>query len=128
LCINVGLVIGQKQKRIVIEQIVDNGPKQFGIAAAERTACYEIDYFAQVAVLFVEFSGPIPLRSYLPRLRLRSFQRERSSPRRLLRGFPHWPHRVCRSVSAPLSENFMLPVPLASFPAVDICSDKSAAG
>ncbi|MCY1545425.1 hypothetical protein D9M68_813670 [compost metagenome] len=31
-------------------------------------------------------------------------------------------------VSAPLSANFMLPVPEASVPAVEICSDKSAAG
>ena len=31
-------------------------------------------------------------------------------------------------VSAPLSANFMLPVPEASMPAVLICSDKSAAG
>ena len=31
-------------------------------------------------------------------------------------------------VSAPLSANFMLPVPDASMPAVDICSERSAAG
>jgi len=31
-------------------------------------------------------------------------------------------------VSAPFMQNFMLPVPDASLPAVDICSDKSAAG
>jgi integrase len=31
-------------------------------------------------------------------------------------------------VSAPLSANFMLPVPDASIPAVEICSDRSAAG
>ncbi|CKU33211.1 Uncharacterised protein [Mycobacterium tuberculosis] len=31
-------------------------------------------------------------------------------------------------VSAPLSANFMLPVPEASVPAVEICSDRSAAG
>jgi len=31
-------------------------------------------------------------------------------------------------VSAPLSANFMLLVPEASVPAVDICSDKSAPG
>ncbi|SKV05086.1 Uncharacterised protein [Mycobacteroides abscessus subsp. abscessus] len=31
-------------------------------------------------------------------------------------------------VSAPLSMNFMFPVPEASLPAVEICSDKSAAG
>jgi len=31
-------------------------------------------------------------------------------------------------VSAPLRANFMLPVPDASLPAVEICSDKSAAG
>ena len=31
-------------------------------------------------------------------------------------------------VSAPLRENFMLPVPEASLPAVEICSDRSAAG
>ncbi len=28
----------------------------------------------------------------------------------------------------PVNENFMLPVPEASLPAVDICSDRSAAG
>ena len=31
-------------------------------------------------------------------------------------------------VSAPFSDNFMLPVPDASMPAVEICSDRSAAG
>jgi hypothetical protein len=31
-------------------------------------------------------------------------------------------------VSAPLRANFMLPVPEASLPAVEICSDSSAAG
>ena len=31
-------------------------------------------------------------------------------------------------VSAPLSASFMLPVPDASVPAVEICSDRSAAG
>ena len=31
-------------------------------------------------------------------------------------------------VSAPLSASFMFPVPDASMPAVDICSDTSAAG
>lgn len=31
-------------------------------------------------------------------------------------------------VSAPLIANFMFPVPDASLPAVEICSDKSAAG
>ncbi len=31
-------------------------------------------------------------------------------------------------VSAPLSAIFMLPVPEASMPAVEICSDRSAAG
>ena len=31
-------------------------------------------------------------------------------------------------VSAPLSANFMLPVPDASVPAVEICSDSSEAG
>ncbi|MDZ7653242.1 MAG: hypothetical protein U5L03_12190 [Burkholderiaceae bacterium] len=31
-------------------------------------------------------------------------------------------------VSAPLSANFMLPVPEASVPAVEICSERSAAG
>ena len=31
-------------------------------------------------------------------------------------------------VSAPLSMNFMLPVPEASLPAVEICSERSAAG
>ena len=31
-------------------------------------------------------------------------------------------------VSAPLSASFMLPVPEASMPAVEICSDRSAAG
>jgi hypothetical protein len=31
-------------------------------------------------------------------------------------------------VSAPLSESFMLPVPEASLPAVEICSERSAAG
>ena len=31
-------------------------------------------------------------------------------------------------VSAPFSANFMLPVPEASMPAVEICSDRSAAG
>ncbi len=31
-------------------------------------------------------------------------------------------------VRAPFMQNFMLPVPDASLPAVDICSDKSAAG
>jgi hypothetical protein len=31
-------------------------------------------------------------------------------------------------VSAPLSANFMLPVPDASMPAVEICSERSAAG
>jgi hypothetical protein len=31
-------------------------------------------------------------------------------------------------VSAPFSANFMLPVPEASLPAVEICSDRSAAG
>ena len=31
-------------------------------------------------------------------------------------------------VSAPFNANFMLPVPDASMPAVEICSDRSAAG
>jgi hypothetical protein len=31
-------------------------------------------------------------------------------------------------VNAPFSANFMLPVPDASMPAVEICSDRSAAG
>ena len=31
-------------------------------------------------------------------------------------------------VIAPFSANFMLPVPLASIPAVEICSERSAAG
>ena len=31
-------------------------------------------------------------------------------------------------VSAPLSDSFMLPVPDASMPAVEICSERSAAG
>ena len=31
-------------------------------------------------------------------------------------------------VSAPFSDSFMLPVPEASMPAVEICSDRSAAG
>ena len=31
-------------------------------------------------------------------------------------------------VRAPFRENFMLPVPDASFPAVEICSERSAAG
>ena len=31
-------------------------------------------------------------------------------------------------VSAPFIANFMLPVPEASLPAVEICSDRSAAG
>ena len=31
-------------------------------------------------------------------------------------------------VSAPFNASFMLPVPEASVPAVEICSDKSAAG
>ena len=31
-------------------------------------------------------------------------------------------------VSAPLSESFMFPVPEASMPAVEICSERSAAG
>jgi hypothetical protein len=31
-------------------------------------------------------------------------------------------------VGAPFSANFMLPVPDASLPAVEICSDRSAAG
>ena len=31
-------------------------------------------------------------------------------------------------VSAPLSASFMLPVPDASMPAVEICSERSAAG
>ena len=31
-------------------------------------------------------------------------------------------------VSAPFSASFMLPVPDASMPAVEICSDRSAAG
>ena len=31
-------------------------------------------------------------------------------------------------VSAPLSDSFMLPVPEASVPAVETCSDRSAAG
>ncbi|CNI12786.1 Uncharacterised protein [Mycobacterium tuberculosis] len=31
-------------------------------------------------------------------------------------------------VSAPLIMNFMFPVPEASLPAVEICSDRSAAG
>ena len=32
------------------------------------------------------------------------------------------------TVSAPFSASFMLPVPEASSPAVEICSDRSAAG
>ena len=32
------------------------------------------------------------------------------------------------TVKAPFMENFMFPVPEASFPAVEICSDKSQAG
>gem|GEM_PF-4204693 len=37
------------------------------------------------------------------------------------------PSRV-PTVTAPLSASFMLPVPDASLPAVEICSDTSAAG
>ena len=36
--------------------------------------------------------------------------------------------RACRWWAAPLSANFMLPVPEASLPAVEICSERSAAG
>ncbi len=37
------------------------------------------------------------------------------------------PSRV-PTVSAPFIMNFILPVPLASYPAVEICSDTSLAG
>ena len=37
-------------------------------------------------------------------------------------------HPVCQCVMAPFRANFIFPVPEASIPAVEICSDKSAAG
>ena len=58
----------------------------------------------------------------------RSGRRSRCSRRRPARSISTLAPSSVPMVTAPLSTNFMLPVPEASMPAVEICSDRSAAG
>ncbi len=53
LRIDVGLVIGEQEEGIMIDQVFDDRTEQFGIAAAERAAGDEVDHFAQLRVLLV---------------------------------------------------------------------------
>ena len=71
LRIDVGLVIGEQQEGIVIEQILDDRAEELGVAAAERAAGDEVDDFAQRRVLLVMIARPIAARSSPPRPRRR---------------------------------------------------------
>ena len=65
LCIDVGLVIGEQEEGIVIEQVFGDRAEQLGVAAAKRAAGDEIDHFAQGRVLLVMIARAIPTPLHL---------------------------------------------------------------
>ena len=71
LRVDVGLVIGEQQEGIVIEEILDDRAEEFGVAVAERAAGDEVDDFAQRLVLLVVIARAIAARFHLARPRRR---------------------------------------------------------
>ena len=128
LRVDVGAVVRQQQEGIVVEQVIDQRAEQSGIPARERTAGDQVDRRAQLGVAARSNraagsrgtgAGSLPRWSSPNRKKLSAPTSSRISTLA--------PSSV-PIVSAPFSVNFMLPVPEASLPAVEICSDRSAAG
>src|SRR5262249_57744168 len=62
LRLNVTLVIGQQEKRIVIQEVIDNWPEQLFVAAAKSATPGEIDHLPQPRTSFVLLTRPITAR------------------------------------------------------------------
>ena len=121
LGLDIALIIRKDEEWIVIEEILDDRAEQLDITAAEGAAGDEVDDFAQRCILLVIIARTIPIRLHLRDLGGGEPEEEKFSEPTSSRISTFAPSSV-PMVSAPLSENFMLPVPLASFPAVEICS------
>ena len=65
LRIDVGLIIGEQEEGIVIEQVFDDRTEHLGIAAAERAIDDEVDHFAQRRVLLIMIARAIPTHLHL---------------------------------------------------------------
>ena len=76
LRIDVGLVIGEQEEGIVIEQVFNDRTEQLGVAAAERTAGDEVDHFAQRRVLIVIIARAIATGLHLSDFRGREAEEE----------------------------------------------------
>ena len=96
------------------------------LIAAEQVGLERVDHAANAGITIIILAGAISVAQRLYLIRLEPEDED------ILRTnlFPDLDVGAVQvpMVSAPLSANFMLPVPDASVPAVEICSLRSAAG
>ena len=59
LTINVGLVVGEQQVRIVVKQGIEERPEQIAVAVGELSRRNSIDHLAQRRVALVDLVGMI---------------------------------------------------------------------
>jgi hypothetical protein len=110
-----------------MEQTVDQGAERVAIAPRKLTTRQAVDDFAEHEIGLVDSPRMVAGSAGRGHLWHRQIEQEKfSCPTASLISI-FVPSRV-PIVSAPFIANFMLPVPNASLPAVDICSLKSAAG
>ena len=124
----VGVEIGRDHEVIVVEQRFDERAEPVRLVGRERAAPDAGDRLGQARRLALPPRGPS--KRACRRCSISSAVRPKmkmlSAPTRS-RISMLAPSSV-PMVSAPFSASFMLPVPDASMPAVEICSDRSAAG
>ena len=128
LRVDVGAVVGEQQIGVVVEEVIEQRPEQ---------ACDRRRRMRRLRSDRAPHAAPHRARSNRAadsRAALSSFTCSAVRPNRKKFSAPT-SSRISTlapssvpMVSAPLSVNFMLPVPEASLPAVEICSDRSAAG
>ena len=128
LAVDVGLVVGEQQVFVAHQQRVHQRPEELAVAVRERAGRDEVDGLAQLGVGLVDRrAGGIPRPSAAATSSAVSPKRKKFSAPTASRISTLAPSSV-PMVSAPFIANFMLPVPEASLPAVEICSERSAAG
>ena len=127
LAVHVGPVVGEHQERVVVTQRVDDRAQDLGVAVGELSLGNEFQHFGEFGVALDVGRRAVALGvtsatscSFSPNKK--KFSAPASSSISTLA-----PSSV-PMVSAPLIMNFMFPVPEASLPAVEICSDRLAAG
>ena len=127
LAVHVGLVVREKHVVVAGEQRVHERAEELAIAVGEEPAGDQVDGFAQLLVRVVGGARVVALAlSALTSPAVRPNRKKFSCPT-ASRISTLAPSSV-PMVNAPFIANFMLPVPDASLPAVEICSDRSAAG